>query len=68
METLKMVDPCILESFERYETEFYHTLMDNIHESYYLIDGFDYEGVMDEISQMFYVDLTEYYFNAKRAC
>jgi hypothetical protein len=42
--------------------------MDNIHESYYLIDGFDYEGVMDEISQMFYVDLTEYYFNAKRAC
>jgi hypothetical protein len=68
METLRYLDPCKYDSFERYETEFYYSLMDDIHESYYLIDDFDYNGVMDEISQMFYVDLTEEYFKRRRAC
>jgi len=39
--------------FERYETEFYHTLMDDIHESYYLIDGFDYEGLWMKLVKCF---------------
>jgi hypothetical protein len=68
METSRYVDPCKYDSFDRYETEFYFNLMDDIHESYYLIDGFDYEGVMEEIKEMFYVDLTEDYFNRKRNC
>lgn len=68
MGTLKYVDPCKYDSFERYETEFYHTLMDDIHESYYLIDGFDYNGVMEELKDIFYVDLTEDYFKRRKNC
>ena len=68
METSRYVDPCKYDSFDRYETEFYFNLMDDIHESYYLIDGFDYEGVMEEIKEMFYVDLTEEYFRRKKNC
>jgi len=67
-ETLKNVDPCILHPFEQYENEFYHTLMDDIHESYYLIDGFDYLGVFEELKDLFYVDLTEDYFLRKKNC
>lgn len=67
-ETLRNVDPCILHPFEQYENEFYHTLMDDIHESYYLIDGFDYLGVFEELKDLFYVDLTEEYFNRRKAC
>lgn len=68
METSRYLDPCKYDSFDRYEIVFYNHLMDDIHESYYLIDGFDYEGVMEEISQMFYVDLTEDYFKRKKNC
>ena len=67
-ETLKNVDPCILHPFEQYENEFYHALMDDIHESYYLIDGFDYLAVFEELKDLFYVDLVEEYFERKRAC
>jgi hypothetical protein len=68
METSRYLDPCKYDSFDRYETEFYYSLMDDIHESYYLIDGFDYEGVMEEIKEMFYVDLTEDYFKRRKNC
>jgi len=68
METLKNVDPCTTDSFEQYENEFYLTLMDDLHELYYLIDGFDYLGVFEELKDLFYVDLTEEYFERKRAC
>ena len=68
METLKWVDPCSYDSIERYEAEFYHSLMDDIHESYYLIDGFDYNGVIEELKDLFYVDLTEDYFLRKKNC
>jgi hypothetical protein len=68
METLKYLNPCKYDSFERYETEFYHNLMDDIHESYYLIDGFDYNGVMEELKDLFYVDLTETYYDSRRKC
>jgi|688.fasta_scaffold661738_1 hypothetical protein len=68
METLKWVDPCRFDSIERYEAEFYHSLMDDIHESYYLIDGFDYNGVIEELKDLFYVDLTEDYFLRKKNC
>jgi hypothetical protein len=75
METLKYVDPCRYDSFERYEIQFYHNLMDEIHESYYLIDGFEirdsvisYDGVMEELKDLFYVDLTETYYDRKQRC
>ena len=68
IETLKYVNPCKYDSFDRYETEFYHNLMDDIHESYYLIDGFDYNGVMEELKDIFYVDITEIYYDSRRKC
>jgi hypothetical protein len=42
--------------------------MDDLHELYYLVDGFDYLGVFEELKDLFYVDLTEEYFERKRAC
>jgi cell wall assembly regulator SMI1 len=68
METLKNVDPCTTNSFEQYENEFYLTLMDDLHELYYLIDGFEYLAVFEELKDLFYVNLTEKYFERKRAC
>jgi hypothetical protein len=67
-ESLKLVEPCMYDSFERYEAGFYHSLMEDIHESYYLIDGFDYLGVFEELKDLFYVDLTEEYFRRKKNC
>ena len=68
METLKYMNPCAYGSFEQYEPLFYHNLMDDIHESYYLIDGFDYNGVFEELKDLFYVDLTEYYYKHRKNC
>jgi len=67
-ETIKYLNPCTYDSFERYETEFYHSLMDDIHESYYLIDGFDYLGVFEELKDLFYVDVTESYHDGRKKC
>jgi hypothetical protein len=68
MQTLKYMNPCHYESFEQYEPLFYHNLMEGLHESYYLIDGFDYNGVFEELKDLFYVDLTEEYFRRKKNC
>lgn len=68
MATLKYSNPCSYNSFEQYEALFYHNLMDDIHESYYLTDNFDYLGVIEELKDLFYVDLTEDYFNRKKNC
>jgi hypothetical protein len=68
METLEYVNPCKYNSFEQYETVFYNHLMDDIHEEYYLIDDFDYAGVVKELEELFYVDVTETYYDGRRRC
>ena len=68
IEVLKYVNPCDFGNFDDYESVFYNHLMDDIHQEYYLIDNFDYAGVVKELEELFYVDLTEDYFKRKKNC
>jgi hypothetical protein len=56
-------DPCRFGSFSEFEKIFYQIMMDELHPHFYDNDNFDYEGVMAELADLFYVDLTEYYHN-----
>jgi hypothetical protein len=42
--------------------------MDGLHPEFYLIDGFDYEGVKETLKDLYYVDVTEEYFTKKQNC
>jgi hypothetical protein len=42
--------------------------MDAIHPEYYLIDDFDYNGIKEELMDLFYVELTEHYYDKKEKC
>jgi hypothetical protein len=42
--------------------------MDALHPEYYMTDNFDYDGVKKELMDLFYTDLTEYYFEKKERC
>ena len=68
IETLDFVDPCKFETYERYESFFFNVFMDELHPHYYLINNFDYDGVKSELKDLFYVDTTESYFDAKEKC
>ena len=61
-ETVSYIDPCKFDSFERYERRFMLSMMDELHPEYYLMDNFDYEGIMSELKDLFYVELTELYY------
>jgi len=63
---LKDINPCRFDSFDAYEIRVLAYTMDDLHHLYYDIDGFDYEGVMKELDNMFYVEITESYF--RRDC
>jgi hypothetical protein len=68
IEVLKYVNPCKFNNFNDYESVFYNHLMDDIHQEYYLIDDFDYAGVVRELEKLFYVDITEEYFKRRKNC
>jgi hypothetical protein len=55
-------NPCVYDSFEHYERTFVDLMLDELHPEYYLIDNFDYEGIVSELKDMFYVELTELYY------
>jgi hypothetical protein len=61
-ETVNYLDPCKFNSFDNYERRFMLSMMDELHPEFYLIDNFDYEGTMSELKDMFYVELTEIYY------
>ena len=67
-ETLGYVDPCKFKTFETYERYFYNVFMDSLHPEYYMIDNFDYDGVAKALMDLFYVELTEHYFDKKERC
>jgi hypothetical protein len=58
-------NPCVYDSFEHYERTFVDLMLDELHPEYYLIDNFDYEGMISELKDMFYVELTELYWARK---
>ena len=66
--TLIDLDPCRFDDFNEYETVFYIYLMDDLHPEYYLIDDFDYDGMIEELKDIFYVDVTESYHDGRKKC
>ena len=62
------VTPCSFKTFEEYESFFYEVFMDILHSDYYLLDNFDYNGIKEVLMDLFYVELTEYYHDAKEKC
>tara|TARA_R110002153_G_scaffold206594_2_gene359460 strand:- start:215 stop:499 length:285 start_codon:yes stop_codon:yes gene_type:complete len=64
-ETVDTINPCKFKSFDEYERRFANLMMDELHPVYYLIDDFNYEGIMSELKDMFYVELTELYWERK---
>ena len=68
VETLDYVNPCKFETYEKYESYFLNVFMDELHPHYYMNDYFDYVGVKSELQDMFYVDTTEAYYDAKEKC
>lgn len=54
-------NPCRFVSFSEFEKTFYYVLMDELHPHFYGDDDFDYNGVMAELTDLFYIDLTKYY-------
>ena len=67
-ETMNYVNPCNFNNFDDYESYFYNVFMDGLHPEFYLIDGFDYEGVKETLKDLYYVDVTEEYFTKKQNC
>jgi len=65
-QNLKDTDPCRFDSFDDYEARILQYTMDDLHHLFYDIEGFDYDGVMKELDDMFYVEITESYF--RRDC
>lgn len=64
-ESAKYVDPCKFNSFDEYERRFLYYMMDDLHPYFYDIEGFDYKGTMKELQDMFYVEITELYFDRR---
>ena len=60
--------PCSFKTFEEYELFFYEIFMDILHPDYYLYDNFDYNGIKEVVEDLFYVELTEHYYDAKEKC
>jgi hypothetical protein len=64
-EAVSYVNPCKFTSFVDYERKFVLIMMGELHPVYYLINTFDYDGIMSELKKMFYVELTELYYERK---
>ena len=58
------INPFLFDSFEDYERRFLQYMMDELHPYFYEIEEFDYDGVMKELQDMFYVEITESYFGS----
>ena len=67
-ESINDVNPCRFKTFEEYESFFYEVFMDILHPDYYLLDNFDYNGIKEVLKDLFYVELTEYFYDAKEKC
>ena len=55
----------MFDSFDDYERRFVLIMMGELHPEYYMINTFDYDGIMSELKDMFYVDITELYYGRK---
>ena len=60
-------DICRLD-YENFEYNFFSVLMDGLHPYFYDIEGFDYRGVFNMLTDLFYVECTEFYFAGRQKC
>lgn len=60
-------DICRLD-YEDFEYRFFSVLMDGLHPYFYDIEDFDYKGVLNMLTDLFYVECTEFYFDGRRRC
>ena len=67
-ETINFINPCEFYNFDLYKSYFLNILMDSLHPEYYLIDNFDYHGIKEVLKDLFYVELTEHYYDKKTKC
>jgi len=59
---------CRNDTYEDFEYRFFSVLMDGLHPYFYDEENFDYEGLFNELIDLFYVECTEFYFAGKEKC
>ena len=59
---------CRVDNYEDFEYRFFSVLMDGLHPYFYDIEGFDYKGVLNMLTDLFYVECTEFYFAGRERC
>ena len=67
-EAIEELDPCKFDTFDKYEKRVIVYIMDGLHHEYYLNDNFDYDGIKEVLMELFYVDLTEHYYDKRQRC
>ena len=67
-EAIEELDPCKFDTFDKYEKRVIVYIMDGLHHEYYLNDNFDYNGIKEVLMELFYVDLTEHYYDKRQRC
>jgi len=59
---------CRNDTYEDFEYRFFSVLMDGLHPYFYDEENFDYEGLFNELIDLFYVECTEFYFAGRKKC
>jgi hypothetical protein len=59
---------CRVDNYEDFEYRFFSILMDGLHPYFYDEENFDYEGLFNELIDLFYVECTEFYFAGRKNC
>ena len=61
-------DICRYDTYEKFEGYFFTVLMDCLHEYYMDIDYDIFRGLESELTDLFYVECTEFYFAGRERC
>jgi len=59
---------CRIDDYESFEKEFFHVMMECLHHHYYVDEVFDYGSVLEILTDLFYVECTEFYFKGRSKC
>ena len=59
---------CRYDTYEEFESYFFSSFMDGLHPYYYDVFNLDYIGLESTLTDMFYVECTEFYFEGKELC
>ena len=61
-------DICRYEKYDKFEYYFFSVLMDCLHPFFMDENDFNYKTVQDFLTDLFYVECTEFYFKNKERC